>query len=319
MKYDNLLIKDDHRLNIDISLLPTSTKWIQKCLKDLGIIPNRKLGQNFLLNNNIQHQIVNYARLTSQDVVLEIGAGLGHLTQFLIGKVKTIWTAEIDSRLAEFVTQRFGNFPGLQVLNLDALANKHHLNPILLATIQQAIQSSPFKVLANLPYSIATPVVINLLELAWRPSLMIITVQKEVAQRLTAQPGSPQYGYLSIHTHLYANASVISTISSREFYPRPQVESAIVEITPIPERSEILNKPLMINLVKTAFQMRRKTLWNTLRRSAILNRNTEALKKALEKSDISPDCRAETISLERFITLANTIHQMENFELWAKK
>lgn len=285
--------------------LPTSPRRVQKILQELDIRPSKRLGQNFLLSNDLLEEIVDLADLSGEEAVLEIGAGLGHLTQFLIARAPVVWSVEIDSRLARFVERRFRDFSALRILNVDVLASKHRINPLVTEAMRPLITRTPFKILANLPYCVATPVIMNFVAQN-RPAQMVVTVQREVAQRLTAAPGSPDYGYLSVHAQLHARVSVIKTLSPRVFYPSPQVESAVVNIVPIEIRPDIPDKEALLELVQRVFQMRRKTLRNTLRRG-FPETSGAVLDNALEKCAIAPERRAETLSLEEFINLANSL------------
>lgn len=283
--------------------LPTSPRWVQKCLDGLRLIPSKKKGQNFLLNNQVQKAIVEQAQLAPGDAVLEIGPGLGHLTQFILGRVKVLWAVEIDRRLAEFVARRFEGHPGFHVLHMDVLY-KHKINPGLLKTLAME-EKTAFKIVANLPYSVATPVIMNFIAMVPPPDLMVITVQREVAERMIAQPSTPQYGHLSIHAQLYSSIEVIAQIAPRDFYPTPKVESTMIKITPKSVPENIGNPELLGELIKAAFQMRRKTVFNALRRG--LNLQGPQLKEVLERCRISPARRPETISIDEFILLSNAM------------
>jgi 16S rRNA (adenine1518-N6/adenine1519-N6)-dimethyltransferase len=292
-----------------MDILPTSIRKIDRLLSQLKVIPKRNLGQNFLLSEHWQKELVQYAQITEQELVLEIGPGLGHLTQFLLEKTPLVWSVEIDPRLTEFVAHRFSHFPKFRVWNEDILCSKHAIQPKIMEEIAQ--QSCPWKIVSNLPYSIATPLILNFLEMQHQPNAMLFTIQKEMAQRLIAMPGTPEYGHVSILAAIGSFVEILETIPSSAFHPKPKVESCLVRLIPKPKRGDILDKKLVGEVLQCAFQMRRKTIWNTLRHQDWGIPCTQ-LQKILEQCKISPQARGESLDSESFILLSNAIWKAKN-------
>lgn len=289
--------------------IPFSRKELHEYLEKISFSPAKKFGQNFLLDENIHKAIVESAELCQEDAVLEIGPGLGHLTTHIIGKAGIYWGIEIDRRLHSLLKERFSSLPGVQILSMDILSSKHEINPEVWKAIEEVILNRPYKIVANLPYNISAPVISNFLEAIPQPSLLVVTVQKEVAKRLVAKADTSDYGPLSIHTQLYSDVKEIRNIPPNCFYPAPKVDSTVVMLRPHPLRSDITNKDFLFSLIQSAFSMRRKTLYNCLRNSTSLNLSTESIHQSLEKSKISPERRGETLSIEECIVLANAFQE----------
>ncbi len=289
--------------------LPFSRKELQEYLERISFSPAKKFGQNFLLDENIHKAIVDAADLHPEDAVLEIGPGLGHLTSYIVGQTALYWGIEIDRKLHSLLERRFSSLPGVKILSMDILSSKHEINPAVWEAIEKEIQIRPYKVVANLPYNISAPVISNFLEAAYPPCLLVVTVQKEVAKRLIAKPGTSDYGPLSVHTQLYGETKEIRHISPHCFYPAPKVDSTVVMIKPHPLHPDISDKNFLFHLVNIAFGMRRKTLYNCLRSKDSLEKTPEDIQKALEKTKISPERRGETLTLEEWISLANALHE----------
>lgn len=283
-----------------------SARAVQRCLAELKIVPSKKWGQNFLIDSRFHQSIVELAAVGQQDHVLEIGPGLGHLTQFLLERAREVLAVEIDTRLCQFIIQRFAKHPGFHLYNGDILSSKHTINPPVLEKIEALDHASPWKLISNLPYSIATPVIRNFLGLRFPPSLMVFTIQQEVAERLLANPDTEAYGVLSLYVRLYAEATLIQYIPPAAFYPQPQVRSAIVQLTPIPPRFHLLSTDLFAQVVQAAFQSRRKTLWNALRHN-LKDAASERIEQALALCRLAPNRRGETLSLEEFVQLTNAL------------
>lgn len=289
-----------------MSKFPHSPEKIQNYLNHLQFFPTKKWGQNFLMDNNILQEIVSAACLTPQDAVLEIGPGMGHLTRHMADKVERLWAVEIDGKLCSFLQENFSAFPQLQILHLDALSSKHALNPKIL----EIVSTRPYKLVANLPYNISAPLLSNFLECPYPPSLIVVTVQKEVADRLFALPNTSDYGPLSVHTQLYAHVKHVRNIAPGAFYPAPKVVSSVVKIEPHPISSEILRPAFLFDVVRSVFNMRRKTISNALRHSPFLTLEPGAIEKALQAAQVAPERRGETLSPEEFILLANAFDRL---------
>jgi 16S rRNA (adenine1518-N6/adenine1519-N6)-dimethyltransferase len=290
-------------------IVPFSHRFVRESLASLGMRPQKKWGQNFLLDPQIHERLVAHADLHPEEVVLEIGPGLGHLTQFLLEKVQTVWAVEIDSRLAQHLSHTFSDHPGFHLLNVDVLSSKNALNPVVLEQIQHVANAVPWKLVANLPYSVATPVVMNMLQLNPPPTLMVVTIQQEVAERLMARPGSKEYGAVSVCARLYASITDIQSISPRSFYPPPKVYSTVVKITPHAKRQDV-DLEFFEQVVQSAFQSRRKTIGNALRHAWAGTIESPKLLQILEDCQISPDCRGEVLSVDAFISLTQHMRKL---------
>jgi 16S rRNA (adenine1518-N6/adenine1519-N6)-dimethyltransferase len=278
---------------------------VKKFLSELEMCPSKNMGQNFLLDANFHQKLITAADVQKTDVVLEVGGGLGHLTQFLLERAATVWCVELDRRLAGFLCRQFSHHLAFRLFSMDVLASKHRLQPQLLESLSALPPQQSFKLVANLPYSVATPVIMNFLALTPPPVIIAVTIQKEVAERLTARPGSEHYGYLSVYAQFYANIQLVCSLPPLAFYPPPQVASAIITLTPYPPRQDLLDKAMFYEVVQKTFQARRKTIINGLRRVSALP--TGRLQQILQTCAIAPDSRGEDLSLEEFIRLSNEL------------
>lgn len=267
--------------------------------------PKKRLGQHFLINRDVARRIVETAHLQSHDTVLEIGAGKGALTGYLLSQVRRVIAVEIDPALCAGLDKTFGAPPGLVLLNQDILEIQWE------PWIEWA-EGRPLVVVGNLPYQITSPVLFTLIQHRTQVSRAILMVQHEVAQRLGACPGTRTYGILSIMVQRYSRVRVHFKVGPTCFYPPPRVDSSVVElnftksISPVP-RDEALFKAM----VKAAFQQRRKMLKNAL--SSFVT-PLEALEKAARSASIDLRRRPEALSIEEFVRLSDAI-QIMNYEL----
>lgn len=285
--------------------LPYTISELKKYLKALDLFPNKKLGQNFLLDRNIHQEIIKHSHLDEKERVLEIGAGLGHLTQCIIQKAEKLWSVEIDKALCHLLRARFNRYQNFTLIEMDILESKHQIN----RTIYDYIKT-PYKIIANLPYYISAPLIVNFLESAFPPKEMIVMVQKEVGQRLIAKHGEQHYGPLSVNTQLYSEIESVMDISPKAFYPSPKVYSRVMRITRKPLPENIKDVELLKNVIKTVFNMKRKTVFNTLRHGKFIELPSQYVGEVLEKAEISPKVRGETISIDKFIELSNNIQDV---------
>jgi 16S rRNA (adenine1518-N6/adenine1519-N6)-dimethyltransferase len=283
--------------------------YLTRRFAELGIRPGTRHGQNFLIDMNLQRLIVERAELGPRDVVLEVGTGTGALTALMASEAAAVVTVEIDARLFQVATEELDGFANVVMLHLDALRNKSHLNPRVIEAVQQqlAVDSSRrLKLVANLPYNVATPLVANLLASPIVPHSMTVTVQKEVADRLAASPGTKDYGALSVWIQSQCQAELVRTLPPSVFWPRPQVTSAIVHIeVDAVRRAAIGDLGFFHDFTRALFFHRRKYLRSVL---------TSALKGQLEKSEVdellaraglAAEDRAEQLSIDRIIALAD--------------
>src|SRR5690606_38957016 len=221
-------------------------------------------GQNFLIDLNLHKVIIDAAELTKDDVVLEVGTGTGALTTLMAQQAAGVVTVEIDKHLFELASEQLLDYPHVTMLNLDALKNKNHFDPRVMEAVGEKLAEAPnrrFKLVANLPYNIATPVLSNLLLAPHVPHSMVATIQKELGDRIVAQPWSKDYGALSVWMQSQAAAEIIRIMPPSVFWPMPKVESAIVKIVvDAQQRATIPDLKYCHQFVKTIFIHRRKFL-----------------------------------------------------------
>ena len=277
--------------------------------------PKKRLGQNFLVNPEVLEIILEAGEITGTDTVIEIGAGLGCLTDVLAQRAKRVIAVEVDELLykalvAHFgVTWRKGEVTSplqksidshVQLLNADIL--KLELNSLL--SSDTGTVPTTFKVIANLPYSITTPILWKLLDHHKQIHSCVLMMQKEVAERIVAEPGGKDYGALTIGVAYWTDATLITTLSPENFYPAPKVDSALLKLTMRDNpKVTVENEEFFFKVVRTAFRMRRKMLKNSLVRSRLAS--AKVLETAFAELGIAPERRAETLDITEFAALAN--------------
>ncbi len=274
-------------------MTPTETR---AAIEQLGLRPSRALGQNFLVDQNIARLIVGAAGLRDSDTVLEIGPGLGALTGLLLDRAGRVVAVEKDARLHEFLLGRFGKRRKLELVHADALD-------------VDVAQWAPFKVVANLPYSISTPLLTRLVESPARPSLMVLTVQREVGDRLAAAPRTKDYGALTLYTRLYYDVRRAHRVSPSCFLPAPEVGSAVMtlRLAPHPLLEPELEAPFK-QLVRTGFGQRRKMLRSILPKSELGDWvKPDALDAAMARLGLPMTARAEELSLAQWLQLTRIL------------
>jgi len=249
----------------------------------------KPLGQYFLFDGNILRKIVDCSNISHEDTIVEIGPGLGTLTRLLSERAKKVIAIEIDRRLITRLKEALSTRTNIEVVNADALKFPYE-------TIK-----GRFKVVANIPYYITTPLLFRLLDFRKKIPAMTLLLQKEVAQRIIALPGSKEYGLLSISMQLYTRPEIKFTVSRRAFSPPPEVDSAVVYFEVFPEPLfKISDEAFFVEVVKTAFSQRRKTIANCLK-------TFKGIKEALEKTGINPRLRPEALSIKDFIKLSEAL------------
>lgn len=267
----------------------------------------KRLGQNFLIDEVVLGKITVAAELSAQDLVVEIGPGLGTLTERLAEEAGQVIVVEIDQKLVPILQETLGSRKNVQIHCGDVLKT----NLDRLALEKSAGIFGPggkrYKVVANLPYYITTPIIMQLLEEGYHLESMVIMVQKEVAERMVAPPGGKEYGALSVAVQYYCNAEIVSRVPKEAFLPPPEVESAVIKLN---RRSEpavaVSSAPVFFRVVKAAFAQRRKTLLNTLVNGGFgLDKSNWA--ELLSGLNIDGQRRGETLSLEEFALIANVI------------
>lgn len=262
---------------------------------------SKSLGQNFLIDGNVIDSICTKAEITEEDKVLEVGPGIGTLTQELCERAGKVVAIEIDKNLLPILDETLASYKNVEIVQGDVLKIDLH------SLFKDKLSEGKVKVVANLPYYITTPIVMRLLEERLSIDKIVVMVQKEVAQRMMASPGKKDYGALSVAVQYYSDANIIVNVPSNVFIPRPNVDSAVIMLDVYDKpRVEVKNEKIFFNVVKAAFGKRRKTLLNALS-SSNLNMTKEAVKEALIMSNIDPIRRGETLTIEEFATLADNI------------
>lgn len=262
--------------------------------------PKKQLGQNFLVNPEALEIILAAGELTDTDTVIEIGAGLGCLTEVLARRAKRVIAVEVDELLYKALAAQFATDSHVHLLNADIL--KLELNSLL----SDGTETVPttFKVIANLPYSITTPILWKLLDYHKQIHSCVLMTQKEVAERIVAEPGGKDYGALTIGVTYWTDATLIATLSPANFYPAPKVDSALLKLTMRQHpKVKVENEEFFFKVVRTAFRTRRKMLKNTLVRGRLAP--AKVLAAAFEELGIAPERRAETLDITEFAALAN--------------
>ncbi len=278
----------------------TRPSEIKALLADRDILPSRVLGQNFLIDHNILEIILDSAHLAAEDTVLEIGPGLGVLTEHLVKRAERVIAIEKDPRLAAYLREAFADRPNLTLIEGDALAQDL---PGLLS--DEAISH----VVSNLPYSSGTRMLIEMIHADARPLRLVVMLQLDVAERLTAAPGSKAYGLVSILAQTYYDIVIRKSVSATCFYPPPDVRSALVEFFRLPQaRVALHNQAHWQALTKWCFSQRRKQMHTILQRAPeTVISQTESVDQALRDIGIAPDQRPESIPVEKWGELSNRL------------
>jgi 16S rRNA (adenine1518-N6/adenine1519-N6)-dimethyltransferase len=271
---------------------------VRRLLREFDIQPRKNLGQNFLVDRRALERIVEAAELGSEDIVLEIGPGLGTLTRLLAERAGRVVAVELDQRLVEVLSQTLADCPNVEIVQGDIL----QLDPAeLIRSMKRPCSPGtllPYKVVANLPYYITSAVLRHLLTAKVKPKLMIVTVQLEVARRITAEPGD--MSLLAVSVQFYGRPRIVTRIRASAFYPSPQVDSAVVCIDlDGPPLVEVDDVDSFFEVVRAGFAQRRKQLRNTL--AAELALPASEVAQALSRAGVNPKRRAQTLSVEEWI------------------
>lgn len=270
-------------------------------LQKYNFMFQKKFGQNFLIDTRVLEKIIAAADITSDDMVLEVGPGIGTMTQYLCEAAGKVIAVEIDKNLIPILeNDTLKGYDNVRVINEDIL--KLDINRL----VEEENGGRPIKVVANLPYYITTPIVMGLFESHVPIESITIMVQKEVADRMQVGPGTKDYGALSLAVQYYAKPEIVANVPPNCFMPRPNVGSAVIKLTrhekpPV----EVGNEALMFKLVRAAFNQRRKTLQNSINNSPELHLSKGQVVEALDKMGLSQTIRGEALSLEQFAELAN--------------
>lgn len=259
----------------------------------------KSLGQNFLVDQSVPRDIVDGADVGPEDLVIEIGPGVGTLTAQLLKIAKRVVAIELDDTLIPILTEELGEYPNFSLIHNDAL--KVNFDEVI--GDEQSV-----KLVANLPYYVTTPIIVKLLKEKHKFKSLTIMIQKEVAERMNAEPGNKDYGALTLLVQYYCNTKIVRKVPPACFIPRPKVDSIVIRLDKLDEpKVKVDNEKLFFDIIRSSFNMRRKTLWNGVKS---IGPDKEKLEAAFEKAGVDPKRRGETLSIEEFATLSNCINEV---------
>lgn len=282
--------------------------YLRSLFRERGIRPKNKLGQNFLIDLNLLDLLVRSAELTKEDLVIEVGSGTGGLTGRLAEAAGAVLSVEIDPDFADLVEELMEEQDHVVLFHADILRNKNELNPEAiqaLADLQERTGLSRLKLVANLPYSVATPVITNFLLSALDFDRMVVTVQWEIGERLIAHPGRKEFGALAVLVQSIADVELIRQLPPSAFWPQPKVSSAIVRITPNAEKREQVGDPLRFrHFLRDLYVHKRKNLRGALHSMPLVDLSKEEIDDQLEELGLEGTIRAEALTLEQHLRLS---------------
>ncbi len=280
----------------------TSPSQIKSIMKKHNVRFSKSLGQNFIINDFIIDEIIRRGEISRADSILEIGPGIGVLTQALAETAHQVVAVELDNKLIPILNETLEEYNNVEIIH----------NDILKIDVGQMIEEKmekPTKVVANLPYYITTPIIMKLIEEVKGIKEIIVMVQKEVAERMVSGPGTKDYGSLSVAVQYYCDAMIILDVPRDNFMPAPNVDSAVIRLIVREEPTvDVLDQEFFFKIIKGAFALRRKTLTNSLSKSAI-GIDKGLLKEILEEMNINPRIRGEKLDINDFADLANRIYK----------
>ena len=283
--------------------IPSNTIEI---LKKYNFNFQKRFGQNFLIDTHILEKIVDEAGIDEDDCVLEIGPGIGTMTQYLCERAGRVIAVEIDKALIPILNDTLSSYNNVTIINEDIL--KVDITKLC----NEYNNGRPIKVVANLPYYITTPIIMGLFESGCPLESITIMVQKEVADRMKCGPGSKDYGALSLAVQFYSSPEIVAYVSPESFIPKPGVGSAVIRLTRYEKPPvEVDDEKYMFALIRAAFNMRRKTMVNSLM-SGSLGLTREEILSAIDKLNLSPQVRDEALTLEEFAALSNILSKVQN-------
>ena len=283
-------------------------KYIQQLLASAGAGPNKKFGQNFLIDLNLMKLLVETSATTKDDLVLEVGPGTGSLTQALAETAGMVITVEIDATLAKIAKMQLADFDNVEVINADVLKSKHIINPAVIEAISNHRKNftGRFMLIANLPYSVATPLMLNLIVSEPHVDSMYVTVQREVAERMAAGPADNHYGILSITMAAAGCVEMIRTLKPAVFWPPPKVDSEMLSFVRDEKKFKRINDvEIFIETINLFMQHRRKTLKGCTKFAHGKLEKVDDWENIFEKAKIDSQLRPEQLSPEDFIKIAN--------------
>ena len=277
---------------------PSATKEI---INKYSFAFQKKFGQNFLIDSNVLESIIRGAEITKDDFVLEIGPGIGTMTQYLCEAARQVVAVEIDKMLIPILEDTLSEYDNVEVINQDVLKVD------IKSLAEEKNNGKPIKVVANLPYYITTPIIMGLFESHVPLDSITIMVQKEVADRMQCGPGTKDYGALSLAVQFYARPKVVLNVPASCFMPRPNVDSAVIRLERFKTPPvDVKNEHLMFRIIRASFNQRRKTMLNSVGNSGI-GITKEALTNALETMGLPLTIRGEALTLEQFAQLSNLL------------
>lgn len=269
-------------------------------IKKYNFAFQKRFGQNFLIDGHVIEKIIKAADISSDDVILEIGPGIGTMTQYLAEAAKKVYAVEIDKNLLPVLAETLGEYDNVEVINNDIL--KLDIKELLGDEVDNV------KVVANLPYYITTPIIMGLFENHIPAKSITVMVQKEVAQRMQALPGSKDYGALSLAVQYYAEPYIAANVPPNCFMPRPNVGSAVIRLTRWDEPPvKVKDEALMFKLIRASFNQRRKTLQNGINNAPDLSFTKDEVVEALKEMELSETIRGEALTLEQFAQLSDIL------------
>lgn len=265
----------------------------------------KKFGQNFLIDTRVLERIIAQAEITKDDMVLEIGPGIGTMTQYLCENAREVVAVEIDNSLIPILEDTLSEYNNVTVINDDIL--KVDINKL----VEEHNAGKPIKVVANLPYYITTPIIMGLFEKKVNVDSITVMVQKEVADRMKSGPGSKDYGALSLAVQYYSKPEIVANVPPNCFMPRPNVSSSVIRLKLYDEMAvKVENENLLFRLIRASFNQRRKTLVNGIKNSGELNYTKEQVVEALAKMGLNENIRGEALTLEQFGELSDILNEM---------
>ena len=290
--------------------MSNSLEETKRIMKKFHIKANKRLGQNFLVSDEVVQGIISSAELSKKDCVIEIGPGLGILTKHLCEKCGKVICIELDKKMVEVLQARFNNIDNIELINENVL--EVDLGKIIKMVKEQNHNIENVKVVANLPYYITTPIIMKLLESNLDIDTITVMIQKEVAERLIAEPSQKQAGAITYTTYYYCTSDKIMEVPKESFIPAPEVTSEVIKLK-IREKPpvKVSDKKVMFELIKTGFMQRRKTLVNALVNARVYKNKEEAV-KTLKRIGLGENIRAEQLTLQDFANLTNEF--MENLK-----
>lgn len=285
-----------------------TVSWLSRRFAEVGLEPNKRHGQNFLIDYNLIELLARSADIQSTDVVLEIGMGTGALTGLVAPFAAHVIAVEIDAHLVQLASEELEGLSNVTILHQDVLKNKNRIHPLVMDTVRKALEDHPgsrLKLAANLPYNIATPVISNLLAGEIVPETMTVTIQKELADRIMASPSTKDYGALSIWVQSLCDASLVRILPPSVFWPRPKVDSAIIHLVHRPDkRQAIPDLAFFHGFVRSMFFHRRKFL-RSVAISAFRDKLTKPqVDEVLQEAALGANARTEELSVEKMQELS---------------